>query len=219
MPPVTSTTRCCLIVSVSLVSCVKIDRVQARSTASATPMPPPMHSEARPLLGVAAAHLVQQRHQHAAARRADRVADRDGAAVDVDLAGVPAHLLVDRAGLRRERLVDLHQVEVLRLPAGLLQAQLRGRHRAHAHDRRVEPGARIGADHRERLQAERRRALRRHHQHRGGAVVQARGIAGGHRAGLVERRAQAGQRLGAGLAVDELVGGEHDRDRPSSARC
>ena len=47
--------------------------------------------------------------------------------------------------------------------------------------------------------------------HRGGAVVEARRIARGHAAGLVERGPQAGQRFGAGLLVDELVGREHDR--------
>ena len=38
---------------------------------------------------------------------------RDRAAIDVDLVGVPAQVLVDRAGLRREGLVGLDQVEVV----------------------------------------------------------------------------------------------------------
>src|ERR1700693_3721109 len=50
------------------------------------------------LLEVALLHLVQQRHQHAGARGADRVTDRDRAAVDVDLRGIPAEVLVDGAG-------------------------------------------------------------------------------------------------------------------------
>src|SRR5215471_2844010 len=57
-----------------------------------------------PFLRVAPRHLIEQRDQHAAARRADRMTERDGAAVDVDAARIPAHLLVDRASLRRERL-------------------------------------------------------------------------------------------------------------------
>src|SRR5262249_43251692 len=64
------------------------------------------------LLGIALLHLVEQRHQHARAGRADRVAERDCAAVDVDLAGVPAEVLVDRAGLRREGFVGFDEVEV-----------------------------------------------------------------------------------------------------------
>src|ERR1700726_1602938 len=63
------------------------------------------------LLGVALLHLVKQRHQHAGARRADRMADGNGAAVDVDLAGVPAEVLVDGASLRGERLVGFDQIE------------------------------------------------------------------------------------------------------------
>src|SRR5205085_6509267 len=57
------------------------------------------------LFGVALLHLEQQRGQHARAGRADRMPDRDRAAVDVDLVGIPAKVLVDRAGLRGERLV------------------------------------------------------------------------------------------------------------------
>src|SRR5262245_59029051 len=51
------------------------------------------------LLRAALGHLVQQRDEDARARRADRVADGDRATVDVDLARVPAHFLVHRAGL------------------------------------------------------------------------------------------------------------------------
>ncbi len=40
------------------------------------------------------------------------------------LSGVPAQALVDRAGLRGERLVGLDQVEVLDRPAGLLERLL-----------------------------------------------------------------------------------------------
>src|SRR6185437_9963927 len=47
-----------------------------------------------PLLRAAPGHFVQQRDEDPAARRADRMADGDRAAVDVDLAGVPAHLVV-----------------------------------------------------------------------------------------------------------------------------
>src|SRR4051794_9159594 len=50
------------------------------------------------LLGVALLHLVQQGHQHARAGCADRMADRDCAAVNIDLAGIPAEVLIDRAG-------------------------------------------------------------------------------------------------------------------------
>src|SRR4051794_32750623 len=44
------------------------------------------------LLGIALLHLMQQCHQHARAGGADRMADRNRAAVDVDLSGIPAEV-------------------------------------------------------------------------------------------------------------------------------
>ena len=79
------------------------------------------------LLRIAARHFVQQRDQHARARGADRMADRDRAAVDVDDVGVPAEVLVDRQRLRGESLVGLDEFEVFDLPAGFLQRLARGR--------------------------------------------------------------------------------------------
>src|SRR5579884_2338360 len=63
----------------------------------------------------AAAQLVQQRHEDAASRRADGMADRDGAAVDVDDAGVDLEHLRARDGDGGEGLVDLHEVETVRI--------------------------------------------------------------------------------------------------------
>src|ERR1700724_3609454 len=54
------------------------------------------------LLGIALLHLVQQRHQHARTGCANGMAESDRAAIDVDPGSIPAEVLVDRAGLRRE---------------------------------------------------------------------------------------------------------------------
>ena len=51
-------------------------------------------------LGVTLDHFMQQRHQYPATRRTDRVAQGDGTAVDVDLAGVPVEFLADGQGLQ-----------------------------------------------------------------------------------------------------------------------
>src|SRR3954467_5811594 len=75
---------------------------------------------------VALLHLVEKGDQHARARGADRMSARDGAAVYVHALRVPAHLAVDRDGLRGERFVDLHEVEILRFPAGARERALRG---------------------------------------------------------------------------------------------
>src|SRR5262245_8319877 len=72
-------------------------------------------------LGVALLHLIEQRHQDARAGGADRMAERDRAAIDVDLAGVPAQILVDCAGLRRERLVGFYEVKILDSPTRFLE--------------------------------------------------------------------------------------------------
>src|SRR5438067_2270449 len=47
------------------------------------------------LLGAAPLHLVQQRDQHPRAGSPDRMAERDRAAVDIDLGDIPAQVLVD----------------------------------------------------------------------------------------------------------------------------
>src|SRR5262245_19519419 len=78
-------------------------------------------------------HLAQQRQQQASARGAERVAERDRAAVDVALLAVELQLLLAAEVLRRERLVDLDQVEVTDLQAGLLARLLDRGHRAEAH--------------------------------------------------------------------------------------
>src|SRR5262249_10613052 len=73
---------------------------------------------------VALLHFVEKGDQHARAGGADRMTERDGAAVHVHLLRVPTHLAVDRDRLRGEGLVDLEEIEVLRLPAGAGQRAL-----------------------------------------------------------------------------------------------
>src|SRR4051812_6436262 len=46
------------------------------------------------LLGIALLHFVQQSHQHACARRSDRMPERDCAAVYIYFSAVPAQILV-----------------------------------------------------------------------------------------------------------------------------
>src|SRR5690606_4637722 len=67
----------------------------------------------QPFMGVAAEHFVQKGHEDAATRRADRMTDRNGATVYVDLLRVPAELLTHRQRLRGESLVGFDQVDRL----------------------------------------------------------------------------------------------------------
>src|SRR5215472_15513294 len=66
------------------------------------------HGRSR-LAAASAPQFVQQCGGDPRARAAERVPDRDRAAVDVDQLGVALELVDDRHGLRRERLVDLDE--------------------------------------------------------------------------------------------------------------
>src|SRR5882672_1196007 len=101
--------------------------------------------------------------QHdARAGRADRVAERDGAAVDVELALVErAHGTVEpelfatvllvlprrqaAEHLRGEGLVDFPVIEIVEAEAMALEDRRRRMHRAESHLRRIEPGP-LGID-------------------------------------------------------------------------
>src|SRR5436305_10142880 len=79
------------------------------------------------LPSAASAQLQHERAQDARARRADRVAERHGAAVDVDLVLVYAEHPDRVQGHRGEGLVDLPKVDVVGARTRLLQRLLRGR--------------------------------------------------------------------------------------------
>ena len=85
---------------------------QIRSRISAMPWPPPTHMVIRPVDLSCQSRRVEHRVLEPGAGHAERVADRDRAAVDVEPVEVDAEVLVRRHHLRRERLVDLDQVDV-----------------------------------------------------------------------------------------------------------
>src|SRR5215813_7487214 len=79
------------------------------------------HAERRDAaLQMAIRQRVEERRENPAAARADRVSERDGAAVDVDLRWVEAEFANHGDRLHRERLVQFEEVDVLDLPADLL---------------------------------------------------------------------------------------------------
>src|SRR3974377_690401 len=79
------------------------------------------------LFGVSLLHLIEQRHQHPAARCPDRVPNRNRSAIDVDLRSVPAKVLVDGTGLRGEGFVRFDEIEIADAPAGFFQRRARSR--------------------------------------------------------------------------------------------
>ena len=95
------------------------------------PWPPPMHIVSRASPPPRRSQLVQHRRQDADAGRADRVAERDAGAVDVepvvDLVELHAPARQHREHLHREGLVDLDQVEVVEAEPGPREQLLDGR--------------------------------------------------------------------------------------------
>src|ERR1700682_6619989 len=106
------------------------------------PHPPTDAQGGEALLGVALLHLVEQGDENPRDRGADRVAERDRPAIDVELVGIEAQIFTDRAGLRGEGLVGLDEVGVADRPAGFVQGHAASGDRPTAHDRRVDPGGR-----------------------------------------------------------------------------
>ena len=182
-----------------------INIVQSASTHMATPMPPPMHSVARPFLAprrrISKTSVLKTRAPDAPIGWPMAMAPPLTLTID----GIPAHVLVDGAGLRGEGLVGLDQIEVADRPAGLLQRLARGRDRSGAHDRRVDAGGGPGNDARQRRDAALGGFRLGHQHHGGGAVIDAGGVAGGHRAFLVEGRPQLGHGVERRAVADIFV--------------
>ena len=130
------------------------------SIAIAMPIPPLTHSVASPVLPRRCSSCNRVTTMRAPLH-ADRMAERDRAAVDVQLLSGNGHVLQHGQHLRRERLVDLDQIEIVDAkPGALLQLRDRG-HRTDAHDARIDAGARPADEFRERLQSARLREVRR----------------------------------------------------------
>ena len=89
-------------------------RAQIISTAIAVASPPPMQSAATPFFLPFFLQRAEQRDHDARAARADRVAERDRAAVHVHDLVRQLELAHRRHRHRGERLVDLPEVDLLR---------------------------------------------------------------------------------------------------------
>src|ERR1700754_2561662 len=153
----------------------------------------------------AALELEREVQREAGARHADRVAERDGTAVDVDLLRVDAELLRGHHADRGERLVDLHQVEVGGGDAllGACSGDRVGRLLVQA---RVRPGDHaVGTDLRDPGEPALLGLGLAHDHHGGGTVRDGRRRARGDRAVRGEGGPQLGQALGCGVGADALV--------------
>jgi hypothetical protein len=133
------------------------------------------------------------------------MAERDGAAVHVDLVLVDAQDADRVQGDGRERLVDLPEVDVLGLQAGLLERLLRSARGGPGEVGVVGGRLGVGDDLGERLLAVGRSPLVRGQHERARAVVDARGVARGVAALLARQAGELRQRLERAAAARGLV--------------
>ena len=135
------------------------------------------------------------------------MADRGGAAFDVGLAAVQAELLFHRQVLGGEGLVHLDAVHLRQRHSGALQRLPRRRSRADPHDLGRNAGHSPRYQPPDRLETALLREGARGHDARGRPVGDARGVARGHHAVLLEDRRQLGQALERRFGAHVLVGG------------
>src|SRR5829696_7371313 len=135
-------------------------------------------------------HLVGEREDDPRAAHPDRMAERDAAAANVHAVAIELQLTLARDDLRGERLVDLDQIDVGEGQPRLVEHLLRRRHGADPHDLGRHPAPRPRDDLGERLPAFGLGASFAHEHHRGGAVGDAAGVAGGDAPSVSEDRLQ-----------------------------
>src|SRR5260221_591877 len=155
-----------------------------------------------------ALELVERLHRQDRAGGADRMAERDRAAVRVDLRRVEAEVLGHRHRLHGERLVRLDDVHVGRLEPGLFEHPLHRRYGPQAHELRLKARVRIGDEPRQRLGAGVLRRLRLHQHDRRRGIIEARRVAGRDRAVLLEHGLELRHVRHARFLAHMLVGGE-----------
>src|SRR2546421_6840430 len=164
------------------------------------------HAEGRQAVtAVAASELVEERDHETGAAHPERMAERDRAAVHVHLLLVQAELADDDETLRRERLVQLHEIDLVDPEARPLQQLPDRRARPDAHHARVDPCDGAADEAAQRLDAEFLRLLLAGDHERGCSVVDAAGVARGHGPTLSKRRLQRSKLPGVGVGARMFV--------------
>ena len=160
-------------------------------------------------LGLAAGAFLQQVAGAACAGHAERMADRDRAAVDVVLGRIDAELVARVEALAGEGLVQLPEVDVVDLEAVALQQLRHGEHRTDAHLVRLAARGRPGDEAAHRLEAAALGVLGFHQHHGGGAVGELAGVAGGDELARALDRLELGEAFQRRVRTIALVLGHH----------
>ena len=160
---------------------------------------------------------VDQRRHDASTRHAERMTERDRATVHVQLVHRDAEVLRRRNHLRRERFVDLDEIDVVNRHLCALQCLTNRLDRTQAHDLGIQTGHARRNDARERGDAQLLRLRVTHHHHGSCAVVQRTGVPRSDLAIGAESRLQVGEALDgrsvAGTIVLRHHGAVGKRDR------
>src|SRR6266576_5218558 len=153
---------------------------------------------------VALLQRVDQRGHQLGAGAAQGMAERDGAAIDVEPRRIGAGRLEPRRRHRREGLVDLEQVDVVDRHAGLLQRAVGRRKRGFQHDHGIAAHHGHVMNPRHRLDAERLQALFVDDHDAGGAVADLAGAGGGELA-VLRDQLDVADALEAGVEADAFI--------------
>src|SRR5947199_7404284 len=154
----------------------------------------------------ATVQLVHQRADDAGARGADRVTERDRAAVNVDLVFIDVEH-ADRVDCDRGKgLIDLPEVDVLGALADLFQRLLSGVGRSFGQVGEVVGNGAVGKDAGQRRATFLFRPIFGDDDDRAGAVVDPWGVTGSVGGVLATDRAQPRECLDRGLGANRLVG-------------
>ncbi len=123
------------------------------------------------------------------------MAERNGAAVDIDFGRVEARLPDHRERLSCERFVEFDQIHILQLQSSQAQHFRDGFDRAQSHDLGPDAGRRVCDEAGQRLQSHCAGLLFRHYNDRRGAIAHWRRVAGRDRTVRLESRLQFGKRF------------------------
>src|ERR1700747_2847569 len=94
---------------------------------------------------------MEQSHRYARSRASDRMADGDGAAIDVELFAIKMQLAITGQDLGGEGLIHFDEIEARQGETVPLFHLADGRHRPDAHDARINSRGGCGKNSRHRL--------------------------------------------------------------------
>ena len=124
------------------------------------------------------------------------MAECDGTAVDVQAIGVDGEFGQARQHLRRERFVELDEIDLIQRQAGPLEHLPDGGHGPDSEEFRRDTRRGVGDEACEWLESVRLRVLSGRDDNGSGAVARLRRVSGGHSARGVKRRPELRERLG-----------------------